>query len=315
MSFSSYNVKINNVATPYISACSELGSFNGKGFFNDGAAYSGWNSLTSTLFTNNGIATIISNNVLQITNAGVYKISVSVDCLGCNNSSGDAVSCFFAFSTSLNSNTSPPTGFFGGDNNVWLTNVGQQNTSVNPGIISWITVANSSYGGSVSSLSPSIYISNTEYGTYYSFNHQVNGDGQSYPGICTTELCFTISAPISLYFNVSGNNANTVLMGTSYFVLQLLSTTPFPTPAQVPTINDISPTSGSNATLVTITGTNLNNNLMHVYFGNNSANLVSFSSTTITCYPPYKDSGPFPVTVVTNGGTSNNNNSFTYNTT
>ena len=304
MSFSSYNVNINNVSTPYVSSCSELGSFNGTS-----SGYTNWNSLSTSLITSNGIATI-NNSGLTITNPGVYKINVSIDILG-SNDSGAGVTCNFAFGTSKNTEVTSPLGLLGGTNSIYLRNKGQYNAN-DPGIITWITSANTSGD----SIAESVYTSNTTYGTYYSYNYNNNNSNESYPGICTTELCFTTNSSATLYFNVSGNSdaGQTVTIGLCYFVLQLISTTPFPPPFPPPPfVESVSPTSGSNETLVTITGSNLNNNLMHVYFDNNSATVLSSSSTQITCYPPSKSTGTVvEVTVVTNGGTSNNNNTFTY---
>ena len=86
--------------------------------------------------------------------------------------------------------------------------------------------------------------------------------------------------------------------------------------AGLPTITNISPTSGSTAggTLVTITGTNLGTaSTATVDFGSTAAIIVSDDGTNLVVTNPAEDAGPVDVTVTTAGGTSAADN-FTYNT-
>jgi hypothetical protein len=315
MSFSSYNVKINNVATPYISACSELGWFGNSNQNSTSICNANWTTMACNLSTNNGIAYVTNAQTystgLKFNYAGIYKITLSVDVYALNASQKNE-SVYFAFGLNgLNSSTTTSL-FLGGQNGVYLKNIGFGNNTSSPGIIYWNTNA---YCSTNSTPSGQAISNNYLYYNYNTATTNIQSSTTGYyivePGICTTEIIFIVSdtAQEPLVFNIGCATGVSVEMGSSYFILELLSTNIFPEP---PIISTISPTTGNNTTLVTITGTNLNNNLMHVYFGNNSATIVSSSSTTITCYPPSKNPGTIvTVTVVTNGGTSNGV-SFTY---
>ena len=183
-----------------------MGRFNGGGFV---SGYR-WDSANTFVTTNNGIANVGSNSGLNILNAGIYKLDVSLYPVSTGDG-GQFNTIYFSFGTTYLNNASTPSGTFGGSKTLDTYSY----TTTYPGIISWLTNAFSSANSTTSELdTTSGYL-------VYKYYSKSNNSGELYSGICTTQITFTINAPTIIYFNVACSVG--ISVGNSYFVLQMIS--------------------------------------------------------------------------------------------
>jgi hypothetical protein len=223
MSYKSFSVNINNVINPYVNSTVEVGYFNGVS--NSSA---NWYTQPAVTLTTNGIATTSSDGGLIIINEGIYRLSVSLDLYEGGNA-GSPNTIQFAFGTSpLGTNgTSSPTNLLGGSNGIYTKAFSSSNT-INPGIISWLV----SSGSSINTTPGKFDFINNQ--LVYNFYNQINNEGEQYQGICTSELVFTLNTPnTAIYLNASESSGQ--FFYTSYFVLNMISSTPIPQPPSLPT--------------------------------------------------------------------------------
>lgn len=116
----------------------------------------------------------------------------------------------------------------------------------------------------------------------------------------TGKLFIASSKDTSINNGISGSVTHSLLNNVIY-------NTPITISQPTPTINNISPTGGTNTTLVTISGTNLLSTL-NIYFntnGNSSAGTIySINNTEVKVYPPTMASGTGLVYLTTPFGTA-----------
>ena len=216
MSYNSYTVTTNSTIQPYINSSIEYGYFyfNNLGY----AAYANkWYSAISSLITNNGIATIDNPYYLKIINPGTYKLTVSLNVIATNGSNSPNTTSF-AFGTTYLFDQDL-TGCFGGNSTSGMFT----NPSSYPYIVSWNTNAYSSNNNT-----PSEYSRSNNYLVYNFYGHSTatsNGSSQytQSPGICSTEIIFTVNQSQEIFLNVLCNQSNLVI-ANSFFTLELLTT-------------------------------------------------------------------------------------------
>jgi hypothetical protein len=230
MSIAPYNnysvLDLSGSQQPYVNSTTEFGYFGSRG------AVSNLYSMPTYLNTNNGIAIVDASGGLNILQAGIYTLDVSIDysatsmTISPTNSFGII---YFNFGTNkLNAiSIANITGSFGGTRTSGMFSYGSNTTY--PGIIDWLV---NSFTTGANTTPSKYYIKNNQLMWGYACNNFSNG-GPLSSGICTTKITFIINQPTIIYLNtccidINGSLVYTLTMGKSYFTLQLINKFPAP---------------------------------------------------------------------------------------
>jgi hypothetical protein len=215
-----------SAVVPYVNSTTQLGYFYVQTPF-DNTEWNSVNTFLQTPYTD--FVDTSSNSCLKINVAGIYRLTCSIDFVPTVVSDGNQNTIKFAFGTQQLIGEMPG-GLLGGNIPTGMYSLSSNNIT-SPGIINWNTNAfcdgnpnPSEY--SLYSLSPSTE-PNQGY-LIYNFYSKNNNSGDQYPGICSTQLTFSVSTiPSPIYLNICGSyNVSTITIGNSPFVLELLNTYP-----------------------------------------------------------------------------------------
>jgi hypothetical protein len=233
--FNSYQITRNSQTQPYVNSLSEIGYFGNPSVQNTADPYY-WISVPITLSTNNGLATVSGTSGLNITNPGIYRLTVSLNFIN-TPASGNQITFFICFGTNQLTNTTLLSGTLGGTPGYGNNYTYSVNNPTYPGILSWIVNAFSpdtvtigikeNTSASIFNLNPSRFGTgnNATSGTPLLYNFYASTSGSSTaPAICSSELIITINAATTIYLNVSTDKGKFTI-DRSYFTLQLISST------------------------------------------------------------------------------------------
>ena len=229
MSITPYNnytvADLTGVQQPYVNSTVEFGYFGSLG------PVSNLYSMPTYLNTNNGIATVDASGGLNILQAGIYTLNLSIDCSATSmtiSPTNNFGIIYFNFGTTkLNAvSLANITGSFGGTHTSGMFSYGSNATSY-PGIIDWLV---NSFTTGANTTPSKYYIKNNQLMWGYACNNFSNS-GPLSSGICTTKITFIINTPTIIYLNTCcidnvGIPVYTLTMGKSYFTLELISNIP-----------------------------------------------------------------------------------------
>jgi hypothetical protein len=215
--YNNYTVTdLSGLQQPYVNSTVEFGYF---GSIASNINYNNnWYSFPVFLNTNNGIASVSNSYGLNILQAGIYKITLAMDFKTSGVISTNNVSVTFCFGNVYLNNVSL-SGSFGQSHTSGMISYGSNATSY-PGIIDWIT---NSFSVGPTLANNYVIANNLLMYVYYT---QTDGNGTFSQGICTTEITFIINEPTIIY--LSAKTPSTLVMGKSYFTLQLINNIPPP---------------------------------------------------------------------------------------
>ena len=221
------------VQQPYVNSTTEFGYFGNLGTTIKTGSPTTYFSMPTFLLTNNGIASVDTSvngfTGLKILQKGIYKLNLSLEC-----TSNSGTQLYFNFGVAP-MNNSPLSGSFGGTMNSGSGMYSYNSSSTYPRILSWV-----SGSGTVppqSAVAGDVWWSdqnNTNNQLVYVFNTSATTPAANSPTIpicvCSSEITFCVNGPTTIYFNTASNPVNTsYMMGTSYFLLQLISNVIIPT--------------------------------------------------------------------------------------
>ena len=206
---------LSNVEQPYVNSTTEFGYFRGGSL---GTIANGlWQSLPTTLKTNNGIANVDASGGL-ILQPGIYKINISLFPTTTQDGSSN-ISFNFGTRYLSNISTSSSATAFGGPCSTGMFTYDPFNNPYSPGIISWVADGYNSGTNTISNFVKNPTTNELSY-NYYNSGYS---DGTLYGGNCTTEITFVIDSSETIYFNVSTSSVTGVIMGNSFFTLEFIS--------------------------------------------------------------------------------------------
>ena len=135
--YNNYTVRdLSGIQQPYVNSTTEFGYFGSLP-----QPVSNFNSLPTYLNTNNGIARVDASGGLNILQAGIYKLNLSIDCSATNiTTTTNNLQIYFNFGTTFlkNQARSALTGSFGGIHTSGMFSLGSNSTTY-PGIINWVS--------------------------------------------------------------------------------------------------------------------------------------------------------------------------------
>jgi hypothetical protein len=229
------NFGVNDLASPptrqpYVNSIVEFG------YFSLNNTVGNWYSMNTNLITNNGLATTASVQTytngalsaqsvyaLQIKNAGIYKITLSVFPALTNANGSGTISYNFGYVPQYNTAQTNAVNAFGGAGFTSTPGLGMYtydktyNQNI-PGIISWLPTGYT--GGTFTRFSATNELNYTynynSSGVFISPNYYIAN------GICTSEMTFFVTGQQNIFLNVCGTSV--ITMSNCYFTLELIST-------------------------------------------------------------------------------------------